>query len=118
MATFLPTCIVVGTPNIYGSYLVNIRGVAASFRLRYVLLCGSLVFHVEAKPDYLEFFYGELRWVSLVRLPAFVCVFVCVLNSRLNGIVVGPFIVRGEGESLAMRFPRRPTTQSPSAGAG
>jgi protein glucosyltransferase len=50
-------------------YLVNIRGVAASFRFRYVLLCGSLVFHVQTQPDYLEFFYGELRpWVHYIPL--------------------------------------------------
>ena len=44
-------------------YLVNIRGVAASFRFRYVLLCGSLVFHVQSNPDFLEFFYDELVYV-------------------------------------------------------
>ena len=53
---------------------MNIRGVAASFRFRYILMCGSLVFHVETKPDYLEFFYEELRYVPLI--DRYVCVMV------------------------------------------
>uniref|UniRef100_H2YN43 Glycosyl transferase CAP10 domain-containing protein n=1 Tax=Ciona savignyi TaxID=51511 RepID=H2YN43_CIOSA len=43
-------------------YLFNFRGVAASFRLKHLFLCGSLVFHVGE--DWLEFFYPALTpWV-------------------------------------------------------
>lgn len=40
-------------------YLFNFRGVAASFRLKHLFLCGSLVFHVAE--DWLEFFYPALK---------------------------------------------------------
>lgn len=39
-------------------YLFNFRGVAASFRLKHLFLCKSLVFHVGS--DWLEFFYEKL----------------------------------------------------------
>ncbi|KAI6650394.1 hypothetical protein LOD99_5831 [Oopsacas minuta] len=39
-------------------YLFNFRGVAASFRLRHLFLCESLVLHVGE--DWIEFFYPEL----------------------------------------------------------
>jgi len=39
-------------------YLFNFRGVAASFRLKHLFLCRSLVFHVGS--DWLEFFYEKL----------------------------------------------------------
>jgi len=39
-------------------YLFNFRGVAASFRLKHLFLCKSLVFHVGT--DWLEFFYEKL----------------------------------------------------------
>ena len=39
-------------------YLFNFRGVAASFRLRHLFLCESLVFHVGE--EWTEFFYSEL----------------------------------------------------------
>uniref|UniRef100_A0A8C2G3S2 Protein O-glucosyltransferase 1-like n=1 Tax=Cyprinus carpio TaxID=7962 RepID=A0A8C2G3S2_CYPCA len=46
-------------------YLFNFRGVAASFRLKHLFLCGSLVFHVGE--DWLEFFYPQLKpWVHYV----------------------------------------------------
>ncbi|KAE8620969.1 hypothetical protein XENTR_v10004629 [Xenopus tropicalis] len=46
-------------------YLFNFRGVAASFRLKHLFLCGSLVFHVG--DDWLEFFYHRLEpWVHYV----------------------------------------------------
>jgi protein glucosyltransferase len=49
-------------------YLFNFRGVAASFRLKHLFLCGSLVFHVgDMGDDYLEFFYGALvPWVHYI----------------------------------------------------
>lgn len=46
-------------------YLFNFRGVAASFRLKHLFLCKSLVFHVGE--EWLEFFYPALRpWVHYI----------------------------------------------------
>ncbi|XP_063812965.1 protein O-glucosyltransferase 1 isoform X2 [Pseudophryne corroboree] len=46
-------------------YLFNFRGVAASFRLKHLFLCGSLVFHVG--DDWQEFFYHRLEpWVHYI----------------------------------------------------
>ncbi|KAJ1111933.1 hypothetical protein NDU88_000205 [Pleurodeles waltl] len=46
-------------------YLFNFRGVAASFRLKHLFLCGSLVFHVG--DEWLEFFYPQLKpWVHYI----------------------------------------------------
>ncbi|CAN2387799.1 O-glucosyltransferase 1 [Pristimantis euphronides] len=46
-------------------YLFNFRGVAASFRLKHLFLCGSLVFHVG--DDWQEFFYHRLDpWVHYI----------------------------------------------------
>ncbi|XP_075703373.1 protein O-glucosyltransferase 1 [Rhinoderma darwinii] len=46
-------------------YLFNFRGVAASFRLKHLFLCGSLVFHVG--DEWQEFFYHRLEpWVHYV----------------------------------------------------
>ncbi|XP_017288282.1 protein O-glucosyltransferase 1 isoform X2 [Kryptolebias marmoratus] len=46
-------------------YLFNFRGVAASFRLKHLFLCSSLVFHVG--DEWQEFFYPQLRpWVHYV----------------------------------------------------
>ncbi|KAL3281218.1 hypothetical protein HHI36_004432 [Cryptolaemus montrouzieri] len=46
-------------------YLFNFRGVAASFRLKHILLCKSLVFHVGN--DWIEFFYPFLRpWIHYI----------------------------------------------------
>lgn len=46
-------------------YLFNYRGVAASFRLKHLFLCRSLVFHVG--DDWLEFYYPSLKpWVHYV----------------------------------------------------
>ncbi|CDQ68921.1 protein O-glucosyltransferase 1 [Oncorhynchus mykiss] len=46
-------------------YLFNFRGVAASFRLKHLFLCGSLVFHVGE--EWLEFFYPQLLpWVHYI----------------------------------------------------
>ena len=46
-------------------FLFNFRGVAASFRLKHLFLCGSLVFHVGDEWD--EFFYAALKpWVHYV----------------------------------------------------
>ncbi|KAG0728997.1 Protein O-glucosyltransferase 1 [Chionoecetes opilio] len=43
-------------------YLFNYRGVAASFRLKHLFLCGSLVLHAEDR--WLEFFYPRMKpWV-------------------------------------------------------
>ena len=48
-------------------YLFNFRGVAASFRLRHLFLCGSVVFHVGA--DWIEFFYDRLEpWFHYIPL--------------------------------------------------
>lgn len=50
-------------------YLFNFRGVAASFRLKHILLCKSLVFHVGS--DWLEFFYPSLKpWVHYIPVQA------------------------------------------------
>ncbi|XP_033866639.1 protein O-glucosyltransferase 1-like isoform X2 [Acipenser ruthenus] len=46
-------------------YLFNFRGVAASFRLKHLFLCGSLVFHVGE--EWLEFFYPQLKpWIHYI----------------------------------------------------
>lgn len=46
-------------------YLFNFRGVAASFRLKHLFLCGSLVFHVGE--EWIEFFYNQLKpWVHYI----------------------------------------------------
>ncbi|XP_034032235.1 protein O-glucosyltransferase 1 isoform X2 [Thalassophryne amazonica] len=46
-------------------YLFNFRGVAASFRLKHLFLCGSLVFHVG--DEWQEFFYSQLKpWVHYI----------------------------------------------------
>lgn len=46
-------------------YLFNYRGVAASFRLKHLFLCKSLVFHVG--DEWKEFFYGALKpWFHYV----------------------------------------------------
>lgn len=46
-------------------YLFNFRGVAASFRLKHLFLCGSLVFHVG--DEWQEFFYFQLKpWVHYI----------------------------------------------------
>ncbi|XP_034533891.1 protein O-glucosyltransferase 1 [Notolabrus celidotus] len=48
-------------------YLFNFRGVAASFRLKHLFLCGSLVFHVG--DEWQEFFYPQLKpWVHYVPI--------------------------------------------------
>lgn len=50
-------------------YLFNFRGVAASFRLKHILLCKSLVFHVGN--DWLEFFYPALKpWIHYIPVEA------------------------------------------------
>lgn len=49
-------------------YLFNFRGVAASFRLKHLFLCGSLVFHVG--DEWIEFFYPQLKpWVHYIPVP-------------------------------------------------
>lgn len=49
-------------------YLFNYRGVAASFRLKHLFLCRSLVFHVGS--EWLEFFYPALKpWVHYIPVP-------------------------------------------------
>lgn len=46
-------------------YLFNFRGVAASFRLKHLFLCKSLVFHVG--DEWQEFFYESMKpWVHYV----------------------------------------------------
>ncbi|GAB1598526.1 protein O-glucosyltransferase 1-like [Argonauta hians] len=48
-------------------YLFNFRGVAASFRLKHLFLCESLVFHVGS--DWLEFFYPSLKpWIHYIPI--------------------------------------------------
>ena len=48
-------------------YLFNFRGVAASFRLRHLFLCGSLVLHVGS--DWIEFFYDRLEpWYHYIPI--------------------------------------------------
>ncbi|XP_017102097.3 O-glucosyltransferase rumi [Drosophila bipectinata] len=50
-------------------YLFSIRGVAASFRLRHILLCRSLVLHVG--DQWQEFFYAQLKpWVHYVPVAS------------------------------------------------
>lgn len=50
-------------------YLFNYRGVAASFRLKHLFLCGSTVLHVGS--EWLEFFYPPLKpWVHYVPVDA------------------------------------------------
>ncbi|XP_017102096.2 O-glucosyltransferase rumi [Drosophila bipectinata] len=51
-------------------YLFNFRGVAASFRLKHLFLCKSLVFHVG--DEWQEFFYDQLKpWVHYVPLKSY-----------------------------------------------
>ncbi|OQV19090.1 O-glucosyltransferase rumi-like protein [Hypsibius exemplaris] len=46
-------------------YLFNFRGVAASFRLKHLFLCESVVFNVDS--DWIEFFYPGLKpWVHYI----------------------------------------------------
>lgn len=46
-------------------YLFNFRGVAASFRMKHLFLCGALVFHVG--DEWREFFYHRLEpWVHYI----------------------------------------------------
>lgn len=46
-------------------YLFNFRGVAASFRLKHLFLCDSVVFHVG--DEWIEFFYPALKpWVHYI----------------------------------------------------
>ncbi|CAH0557986.1 unnamed protein product [Brassicogethes aeneus] len=48
-------------------YLFNFRGVAASFRLKHILLCKSVVFHVGN--EWQEFFYDSLKpWIHYVPI--------------------------------------------------
>ncbi|XP_014667627.1 PREDICTED: protein O-glucosyltransferase 1-like [Priapulus caudatus] len=48
-------------------YLYNFRGVAASFRLKHLFLCKSLVFHVGE--EWKEFFYPALKpWVHYIPI--------------------------------------------------
>lgn len=50
-------------------YLFNFRGVAASFRLKHLFLCKSLVFHVG--DEWQEFFYTSLKpWVHYVPVKS------------------------------------------------
>jgi len=50
-------------------YLFNYRGVAASFRLKHLFLCRSLVFHVGS--DWLEFFYPAMKpWVHFIPVSS------------------------------------------------
>lgn len=50
-------------------YLFNFRGVAASFRLKHILLCKSLIFHVG--DEWLEFFYVILKpWIHYIPIKA------------------------------------------------
>lgn len=49
-------------------YLINFDGVAASFRLKNLLACGSTVLYV--RPEWIEFFYYALvPWQHYVPLP-------------------------------------------------
>ena len=41
------------------AYLVNFRGVAASFRHKHLFLCESLVFHVGS--EWVEFYYPAMK---------------------------------------------------------
>lgn len=46
-------------------YLFNFRGVAASFRLKHLFLCDSVVFHVG--DEWIEFFYPAMKpWVHYI----------------------------------------------------
>lgn len=50
-------------------YLINTRGVAASFRYKHLFLCRSLVFNIES--NWIEFFYSELKpWVHYVPVTS------------------------------------------------
>ncbi|XP_002069626.4 O-glucosyltransferase rumi [Drosophila willistoni] len=51
-------------------YLFNFRGVAASFRLKHLFLCKSLVFHVG--DEWQEFFYDQLKpWIHYIPLKSY-----------------------------------------------
>ena len=48
-------------------YLLNVRGVAASFRFKHLFLCKSLVLNVDS--DWIEFFYPPLKpWVHYIPI--------------------------------------------------
>lgn len=55
-------------------YLFNFRGVAASFRFKYLFLCGSLVFHIlppDEKDHWQEFFYYPMKpWKHYIPVTA------------------------------------------------
>jgi len=62
------------------SHLFNFRGVAASFRLKHLFLCNSLVYHVGA--EWQEFFYPQLiAWVHYVPVETHLLNVECVVNS-------------------------------------
>ncbi|XP_055852070.1 O-glucosyltransferase rumi homolog [Episyrphus balteatus] len=51
-------------------YLFNFRGVAASFRLKHLFLCKSLVFHVGS--EWNEFFYFAMKpWVHYIPIKSY-----------------------------------------------
>lgn len=48
-------------------YLFNFRGVAASFRLKHLFLCRSLVFH--GGDEWIEFFYPSMKpWIHFIPI--------------------------------------------------
>ncbi|CAG2159653.1 unnamed protein product [Oppiella nova] len=48
-------------------YLVNMRGVAASFRYKHLFLCKSVVLNADS--DWIEFFYPQLKpWIHFVPI--------------------------------------------------
>lgn len=51
-------------------YLFNFRGVAASFRLKHLFLCKSLVFHVGN--EWKEFFYDAMKpWIHYIPIKSY-----------------------------------------------
>lgn len=55
--------------DFYFRYLFNFRGVAASFRLRHLFLCNSVVLHIGH--EWQEFFYPALvPWVHYIPIDS------------------------------------------------
>lgn len=61
---------------------------AASFRLKHLFLCGSLVFHVGE--EWLEFFYQQLKpWVHYIPVKSDLSDVRCVILAMLSGTLHG-----------------------------
>ena len=50
-------------------YLINMKGVAASFRYKYLFLCNSLVFQINGNEEWKEMFYDAMiPWIHYIPI--------------------------------------------------